>query len=300
LALRSATTGIIWERAVKIAIDSYCYHRYFGEIYPGLETDPNRRMSLPDFIGRAVAHGVRAVSIESFMLQGGTSSVAELRRRLDAAGLDRVWAWGHPRGLESGTAPDALQDLKRHADVAQALGAPVMRICAGGRRTRTLPWEEHRALLVPLLHEAAEYAAERQVVLAIENHIDLLADEMLDLITSVGHPALGVCFDTANNLRMFEDPVVVAEKLAPYVRAAHVKDVTAFRGSPRDFSFWPSVPLGEGLIDLPRILGILKSARYDGLLALEIDYLHPAYPDDEAAIAQSLAYLRTALDGLPA
>ncbi len=284
---------------MKIAIDSYCYHRHFGEIYPGLEQDPKRRMSLGDFIDRAVAHGVGGVSIESFMLEDGAASVAELRRKLEAAGLDLVWAWGHPRGLGSGAEPDALRDLRHHVDVAQALGARVMRICAGGRRTHTRPWPEHRELLLPLLARAAEHAAERRVVLAVENHIDLSADEMLDLVATVGHPALGVCLDTANNLRLFEDPVVVAETLAPYVRAAHVKDVAAFRGSPRDFSFWPSVPLGEGLIDLPRILGILGDAGYEGLLALEIDYLHPDYPDDEAAISQSLAYLRRLLDRRP-
>jgi len=64
--------------------------------------------------------------------------------------------------------------------------------------------------------------------------------------------SLGACLDTANNLRMFEDPMDVVEKLAPYTRAVHLKDITAFRGNPRDFGFWPSVPLGRGLIDIAR------------------------------------------------
>ena len=292
--------GIFREDAVKIAIDSYCYHRYFGEIYPGLEKDPNRRMSLPDFIDRAVAHGVGAVSIESFMLGrrhdarsprcGGSS----MRRVWTASGPGDIREASHPArlpmrcGISSATSMSRRRSTPRDAHLRRW---PEHADAALGRAPRLAPAPAARA---------ADYAAERQVVLAIENHVDLLADEMLDLMSTVDHPALGVCLDTANNLRMFEDPVVVAEKLAPYVRAAHVKDVAAFRGSPRDFSFWPSVPLGHGLIDLPRILGILKRAGYDGLLALEIDYLHPDYPDDEAAIAQSLAYLRTALDTLPA
>jgi len=28
---------------MKIGIDSYCFHRYFGEIYPGLQADPGTR-----------------------------------------------------------------------------------------------------------------------------------------------------------------------------------------------------------------------------------------------------------------
>ena len=280
---------------MKTGIDSYCYHRFFGEIYPGLEQDPGQRMSLLDFVDRAVAHSVQGVSLESFMLDG--IDPAALRARLDAAGLDRVWAWGHPRGLASGTEPGALDDLLHHVNIAAAMGADVMRICAGGRRTRTLGWTEHRALLLPLLKRAADYAAGHDVVLAIENHIDLSTEEMIELVETLDHPSIGVCLDTANNLRLFEDAAVAVERLAPYAKAVHLKDITAFRGSPREFGFWPSVPLGRGLIDLPRALQHLRDAHYTGLLALEIDFLHPDYPGEEAAIAESIAHLRSLLIG---
>ena len=278
---------------MKLGIDSYCYHRFFGEIYPGLEEDPGQRMSLLDFVDRSVAHGVEGVSLESFMLRG--TNPAALRDRLDAAGLERVWAWGHPRGLASGTEADALGDLFRHVDIAATIGAGVMRICAGGRSTRTLTWAEHRELLLPLLRGAAEYAGGRHVVLAIENHIDLSTDEMIELVQMLDHPSIGVCLDTANNLRLFEDAGTAIERLAPYAKAVHLKDITAYRGSPREFRFWPSVPLGRGLIDVPRALAALRQAGYSGLLALEIDFLHPDYAPEEAAIAESLAYLRPLL-----
>jgi sugar phosphate isomerase/epimerase len=279
-------------RTMRIGIDSYCYRRFFGEIYPELESDPGRRMTLADFIDEASALGAQGVSIESFMLPDtGAASIDALRAALDAAGVDRVWAWGHPRGLESGQSAAALDDLLRHVDVAHALGAGVMRICAGGRHTRNLPWPAHRALLLPMLKRAADYAARRGVVLAVENHIDLLTGEMLELMTTLDHPALGICLDTANNLRMLEDPMQAVEAMAPYARAVHLKDVAAFRGSPRDFAFWPSVPLGKGLIDIPRVLAALRRSAYQGLLALEIDYLHPAYGDEASAIAQSIEAL---------
>jgi sugar phosphate isomerase/epimerase len=281
---------------MKIAIDSYCYHRFFGEVYPGLETDPKAVMTLADFIGRARSHGVEGVSIESFMLTDFSKShLDSLRGLLDEAGLARVWAWGHPRGLQSGTAPSELDDLLRHVDVAEAVGADVMRICAGGRRTRTLSWQEHKTLLTPLLGRAADYAAKRGVTLAIENHIDFLADELVELIETIDHPALGVCLDTANNLRMFEDVAIAIEKLAPHAKAVHLKDITAFKGSPHDFGFWPSVPAGQGLIDIPRALKALRDTGYKGLLAIEIDYLHPAFGNEDAAIEQSVTYLKKAL-----
>lgn len=288
---------------MKIAVDSYCYHRYFGEFYAELELPPQVTMSLDDFIDRAAQHGVSGVSIESFMLKDPSAKYLEtLRGKLDATGLERVWAWGHPDGLCSGQRPQALDDLCRHIDIGKKLGANIMRVCAGGRRTRPNAWPDHKQALLPLLERASDYAAEQAMVLAIENHADLLADEMLEVIDDIGSPALRVCLDTANNLRMLEDPMQSIEKLAPYAVATHIKDVCAYRGNPRTFSFWPSVPLGQGIINIPRTLELLKRNNYQGLLALEIDYLHPAYQhrdgNEEAVIQESLDYLQTCLSSL--
>jgi len=281
---------------MQIAIDSYCYHRLFGEWYDGLQTDPGRRMTVWDFLDRAQALGVQGVSLESCFVPFDQPGVLErLRDELDQRGLARVWAWGHPNGLRSGTDAAAAEDLRRHIAIAAQLGASVMRICAGGRRTRVADWAEHKAGLIHLLRPLLVDAKHHGVVLAIENHIDLYAHELHDLLTSIDSPWLGVCFDTANNLRLFEHPLAVARLLAPWVRATHIKDVTTQRGDPRTFAFWPSVPVGEGLVEIPAILDVLRSVGYQGLLAVEIDYLHPRYPDEEAALGQSLDQLRALL-----
>jgi len=279
------------------AIDSYTYHRYFGEWYDGQQSDPGTRISVFDFLDRAVTHGVAGVSLESCFLPTDDAFVERLRTALDERRLDRVWAWGHPAGLRSGTDAAAAEDLARHLGIAQRLGARVMRICGGGRRTRPASWTEHKRGLVALLRPLVDVAAGHEVVMAIENHIDLLADEMVELVETIASPWLRVCFDTANNLRMLEDPVEVARKLAPYASATHVKDVIAQKGDPRTFAFWPSVPLGDGVIDLDAVLDALRRSGYTGLLALEIDYLAPPYVErgEEAAVKQSLAWLRGAL-----
>lgn len=286
---------------MQIAIDSYCYHRYFGECYAGLEQDPGSRISVWDFLDKARNMGVAGVSLESCFIPFDEPGLIErLRVELDVRKLERVWAWGHPNGLGSGTNAEAALDLKRHLAIAEKLGSSVMRICAGGRRTRPASWAEHKRGLVHLLTPLLESAEQHGVVMAIENHIDLLADEMLDLMTTLDSPWLGVCFDTANNLRMFEHPVAVAQKLAPYIKATHIKDVLPQRGDPALFKTWPSVPLGQGLVELPEILEVLRDANYKGLLAVEIDYLHPLYregqQDEELALIRSLAYLKKAVE----
>jgi len=201
---------------------------------------------------------------------------------------------GHPNGLGSGTDPEAAKDLAKHLRIARRLGANVMRICGGGRRTRPPSWAEHKRGLVDLIGPLVDRAEEQGVVMAIENHVDLLADEMVELITTIDSPWLGVCFDTANNARMLEDSVIVARKLAPFTRATHIKDVARLEGDSRSFASWPSVPLGRGQIDLPAILTILRDAGFEGLLALEIDYLAPEYADqgEDAAVGASISWLR--------
>jgi sugar phosphate isomerase/epimerase len=278
---------------VKIAIDSYCYHRYFGESYAGLQQPADRSMTVWDFLRRARQLGVAGVSLESCFLPSFEDDfLRRLKDALDSARFERVWAWGHPNGLCSGTDRAAARDLIAHLGHARKIGARVMRIVGGSRRTRPASFATHRRRLGGMLKKLLPAAEDHGIVLALENHIDLTADEMTDLITSINSAWLGVCLDTGNNLRLHEDPVVVAEKLAPLARATHVKDVWVRRGDPKDFAFWPSVPLGKGLVDVGKVLGFLRKAHYEGLLAIEVDYLHPEHGDEDRAVVASVKYLK--------
>ena len=281
---------------MKIAIDSYCYHRYFGECYAGLQQPADRSMTVWDFLKRARQLGVAGVSLESCFLPSFEDDfLRRLKDALDSSGFERVWAWGHPNGLCSGTDRTAARDLTEHLGHARKIGAQVMRIVGGSRRTRPASFAVHKRRLGGMLKKLLPAAEHHGIVMALENHIDLTADEMTDLITGIDSPWLRVCLDTGNNLRLHEDPLVVAEKLAPLAHATHVKDLWVRRGDPKDFAFWPSVPLGKGLVDIGKVLGFLKKAHYKGLLAIEVDYLHPDFGEEDGAVADSVKYLKRVL-----
>ena len=283
---------------MKVGIDSYSFHRFFGEHYPGLEEEPGQRMEVWDFLRVAREMGAEGVSLEACHLPSDPAFLERLRAALDEAGFARIWAWGHPDGLGSGRKPEAAADLLKHLAVARTLGAPAMRICCGGRRTRPERWEEQRDLLLPLLRRLADAAGEQGVVLAIENHLDMLAEELAELLERVDSPWLGVCLDTANNVRLGEDALAVVRRLAPWARATHVKDVAPQPGAEGSFASWPSVPLGQGVVDVDAVVRELARTGYDGLLAVEIDYLHPRFGTDEAAaVRRSLERLRQAVEG---
>jgi sugar phosphate isomerase/epimerase len=278
---------------MKVAIDSYCYHRYFGDHYAGLQQPAAKSMTIWDFLKRAQQLGVAGVSLETCYFPSlNEDFLTRLKDALDERSLERVWAWGHPSGLCSGANREAARDAIRHIGRARRIGANVMRIVGGSRQTRPDSFAVHKRRLVKMLRRLLPAAEEHGVVLAMENHIDLTADEMVDVITTVDSRWLGVCLDTGNNLRLHEDPVLVAKKLAPFARATHIKDLWVRRGDPKDFAFWPSVPLGKGLVDIPQVLGFLKKAHYRGLLAIEVDFLHPDFGEEDRAVAASVRYLK--------
>lgn len=278
---------------MKIGIDSYCYHRFFGEVYPQ-QSVPGKRMSLEDFIERARELGADGVSLESCYIRTAADYLAGMREILDRANLDRVWAWGHPDGLEGGTNGRACDDMLANFEHAKNIGAKVMRVVGSSLRFRHQPHEPQIERLSRMFSDAVPVAAQYGIRMAVENHIDFTADEMLRLLTNVNSPYLGMNFDTGNFVRLLDDPVKAMEKLAKYVLATHIKDLKVQRGAPADeWYFFCSAPVGDGIVDNEKLARLLAAAGYQGFLAVEIDFLHPDYGGDEdAAVAKSVAELR--------
>ena len=278
----------------KIGIDSYCYHRFFGEVYPQ-QPQPDRRMTLEDFLRRAHELGVDGVSLEScFLPEFSAGYLAHVKQVLDEYGLDRVYAWGHPDGLEGGTNTDAYQEMIGSFERARQVGAKVMRVVGSSLMFRNQPHQPQIDRLARMFREAVKVAESHGIRMAVENHIDFTADEMLQLLDAVGSPYLGINFDTGNFLRLLDDPIKGMAKLAPRVYATHIKDLKVQRGvSPDEWYFFSSTPVGEGLVDNQKLVEILAEAGFEGVLAVEMDFLHPDYGNDEdRAVEQSVRELR--------
>jgi 3-oxoisoapionate decarboxylase len=280
---------------MKTGIDSYCFHRFFGEVYAG-QPVPDNPMTMEDFLRFAVELGVDGVSLEScFFPTMEAWWFREVKARLDDYGLERVYAWGHPQGLEDGSNRSALEDMIVQVGHAEQIGAEVMRVTPGpgGADYRYLPRQPRLDVLAGWFTEAVRASEPRGVKLAAENHGDYTAVEMLWLVEAVGSPYFGVNFDTGNFLRLLDDPVGAMEKLAKYVFATHIKDLKVRRGvSPSEWFFFSSTPVGEGIIDMAQIIRSLADAGYGGLLAVEIDHLHPDYGYDEhMAVRRSIGEL---------
>jgi len=279
---------------MKVGIDSYCYHRFFGEVYPH-QNQPPKKLTLEDFIQRAKELGVDGVSLEScFIPRFDRAYLSEIKGMLDECNFDRVYAWGHPDGLEGGKNEAAYDEMIEHIEYANAIGAKVMRVVGSSLMFR---FEDHGPQIQKLSRmftNAMKVADTYGIKLADENHIDYNADEMLELIHNVNHPNFGINFDTGNFLRVLDDPIQGMQKLAKFTFSTHVKDLKINpQAAVNDWYFFSCTPVGDGLVDNQKLAQLLKDANYEGFLAMEIDTLHPDYNDDEdSAVAQSVEELK--------
>ena len=278
---------------MKVGIDNYCYHRFFGEIY-AQQKDPGRRITIEWFVDRAKQLGVDGVSLESCFFPGFEPAYLDgLKSQLDAAGLMRVFAWGHPDGLEGGKSKSAYKEMVEMIPHARRLGADVMRVVGSSLMFRFESHQEQIERLTGMFREAVRVAADHGVKLAIENHIDFTSDEIVQLLDQVDSDHLGVNFDTANFARLLDDPVKGMRKLAPRVLATHIKDLKVnAQASVDDWFFFSSTPVGDGFVDNLALARLLKEAGYKGFLAVETDFLHPDYADEDEAVAQSVVALK--------
>lgn len=279
---------------MKVGIDSYCFHRYFGEVYPH-QTPPDKKLSMEDFLAYAKFLGVDGVSLEScFFPSFDKGWFTALKAQLDDYGFDRVYAWGHPDGLEAGKNRAAFDDMLAQIPNAKLIGADVMRVVASSLMFRFEPHGPQIDILTGWFKEAVKVAEDYGVKLAFENHIDYTADECVELLERVDSPYLGLNLDTGNFVRLLDDPVEGTRKLAKHVYATHIKDLKPARGvDVREWYFFSSVPVGDGLVDNQKIAQMLYDAGYQGFLAVETDSLHPDYAGQEfAAIERSVRELK--------
>jgi sugar phosphate isomerase/epimerase len=281
---------------MKIGIDSYCYHRYFGEVYEGVEEQPDYTMTLEDFIKRAIELKVDGVSLETcFIPSFDESYLKKIKGMLEEGSLETVVAWGHPNGLEGGKNEEAVEDMEKHFRTCEILKADTLRIVGSSLAFRHEPHLPQIKKITKLLRESVRKAEDKGIKLAIENHFDFETDEMLMIVNNFDSDYFGITFDTGNCLRYGEEPVEMARKLSKHIFATHIKDVRPlYGGNPKDWYYYACTPVGRGIINIPGIIKALDDSGYDALYAVEIDYMHPDFEDDtDKAVTDSIHYLNT-------
>ncbi len=83
--------------------------------------------------------------------------------------------------------------------------------------------------------------------------------------------------------------------------AKHFKDLKVNpNAAVDDWYFFSTTPVGDGVVNNLELIRLLKKADYTGLLAMELDFLHPDYRDEDAAVARSVQVLQQLSDTVEA
>jgi sugar phosphate isomerase/epimerase len=170
------------------------------------------------------------------------------------------------------TVPDAAKreadvaHVRRWAEVAERLGAPVLRVFDGRGEACGPTREQMTDWVVEAFRACAAHGERHGVVIAYQNHDELLktADEVLALRARVASEWFGLNVDVGS-LRT-GDPYEEIARLAPYACTWQIKERLHRRGR-------------EEKTDLARVFGILRSAGYRGYAPLET--LGPGEPREK-------------------
>lgn len=292
---------------MQVGIDSYSYHRRYGE--QRRAEAPSRDAPWPLEPGPVLRHavdvGADVVFLETCYLPVPEAITAATLAPATDHGVHVRFSWGHPwpngasHGLDGGRSPGAEVELRRWIDTCQRLGHDLLRITAGSPASRgDEPADVLVDRLIAPIRRAADYAGERGVRLGLENHGDLRVADVLAILDRVGRPdVLGVTLDNVNLIRVGDDMAEGTRALAPSTFLVQLKD-----HRPGDPTLWGgpvSTALGEGVADLDALIAILSDAAFDGPVCVELASLGPGDVDELAMIERSVAWLREHLAATP-
>lgn len=197
---------------------------------------------------------------------GLNGDLMKLRKRADELGMYIEGMVPIPRNGDMSALEKSLSDC-------QSIGVTVARAAMlGGRRYETFKTLAEWKAWVDQSHNALRLALpiieKYKVTVAVENHKDWTLEDFLRLLRTYQSQYLQVCLDFGNNLALLDDPYELVEGLAPYTRSTHIKDMGV---QPYEDGFLLSeVPLGEGLLDLQRIVSTIQKASPQTKFSLEM------------------------------
>jgi sugar phosphate isomerase/epimerase len=239
------------------------------------------KLDLAGFLDFAAAQQVEGVELLDYFWTDKQAQIAQVKRQTADLGLKlAVYSIGNDFFQPDAAArATQLAGLKAGVDTANALEVNILRVFSGNAK-EGYALQDGLDWIVDGLAAGAAYAQEHGVVLALENH-GLMAgrsDQVRGMIELVNSPALRANLDTGNFLLVGQNPTTAARQLGNLIALVHLKD---FRRAGADETThvykgldglgYTGTVVGEGEVDLPAILALLRQAGYTGWLSLEYE-----------------------------
>lgn len=171
--------------------------------------------------------------------------------------------------------------------IAADSGCPSVALHAG-----TIPTDRGSALfakLVARVQETADCCAKRGLRFLLETGREP-AETLLAFLGAVDRPNIGINFDSGNFVVYGTDePASTVAKLRGRIDLVHLKD--AFRSTKPGVEYGKPAPLGQGDVQIARVVSKLRATGYRGPLLIECDTRDVGLE----AIRHAAEYLRSLL-----
>ncbi|HSH11683.1 MAG TPA: sugar phosphate isomerase/epimerase [Ilumatobacter sp.] len=266
---------------------------YHTITWGGVTGDPVGVTSVKDLFYRVNGDMARAISdiaAEGYqgveMFDGNVNDYAEapdeLRRLLDANGVDLVSVYTGANFIYDEILPDELTRTERAADLAAQFGAEALVVGGGAQRAGGIrPGDYDR--LGSALDRVCDIAEERGLHACYHPHLTTIVENPDQLELLMERSRIGFCPDTAHLQAGGGDPAALIRKYPDRVRHIHLKDLVT---EPLSFQ-----PLGHGVVDFDDVMAAIREIGFDRWLIVELD----AYDGDPREAAR---ISKQALDGL--
>ena len=181
----------------------------------------------------------------------------------------------------------AAAELRQFIDMAQALRCPLVKVFD----TQVRPGQDRPSAGVALgnwILPLADYAAEHDVVIVIENALSFrAAKEMWTILDRLQHPSVACCWDVFNAAMVGESPYLSVPTLNSKIQYTQVKDAKlGALGA-------TYTKLGEGDVKVERFLTRLRGIGYKGWVTLEWEKAWlPNIAEPEEVLPHAIAKLR--------
>ena len=292
-------------KKMKLGLHTYTLHLWgLGQNW-GMIAEPRpKEMNLIQLMDRAVEWGLDGLHITGCDLETKDDQrLQEVKEAAEARGLYLEYNFS----LDEEFDPRLSDSVEEGIRIAEKIGADLGKLSLDIRRPRPLygscfhpdvmkqlcaVYDEVKAAL-PLLEKTG-------IKLALENHTETFADEILWLIERINHPLVGACVDTVNSMGVLENPETAVEKLAPYAFSNHFCDHKLDRDQ---FGIrFHGVALGDGDIDCFKTYNTIKEMSPTDRITFEIEWdmgedsLEVAREKELAACIKSIKYAREVLN----
>ena len=178
---------------------------------------------------------------------------------------------------------------QRLIEVTAFLGGYSCRVLSGQRRPEITRAQGVR-WVVESIKELLAYAAEKKVVLALENHYKdnywqypefaQKRDVFLEIVDQIDSPWFGVQYDPSNAIVAGEDPLELLESVKHRVVTMHASDrflkpghtleeLRRIEDSVGYAAILSHGVIGQGLNDYPHIFRLLREVGYQGWVSIE-------------------------------